>query len=161
MRVRWQEKGGLVGCSRAQPPFCRGTAVFTAFFVLRRIHCCGVACGWWSESADWSRPGMALSCCWALWESVSPLRGTRGYLLRDAICCLTCQKSQDLATSTTTLTEVRIKRCCPHNETFPMKRLIQTSQQMQLHNIIQIHIPGDIDSGLMYIFQIISYRKSS
>lgn len=158
------EELGSVATQRGsgQPPFCRGIAVFCVF-VLHRVYYCSEKLQrgylWMGEWKCWLVT--ALSCCWALWESVSPLRGTRGYLLRDAICCLTCQKSQDLATSTTTLTEVRIKRCCPHNETFPMKRLIQTSQQMQLHNIIQIHIPGDIDSGLMYIFQIISYRKSS
>lgn len=41
-------------------------------------NCCEVACRWWSESADWSRPALALFCCRALWESVSLLRRLQG-----------------------------------------------------------------------------------
>lgn len=47
-------------------------------FIAAVKNCCEVACGRWSESADWSRPGWALLCCWALWESISLLRWLQG-----------------------------------------------------------------------------------
>lgn len=127
------EELGSVATQRGsgQPPFCRGIAVFCVF-VLHRVYYCSEKLQrgylWMGEWKCWLVT--ALSCCWALWESVSPLRrlrepgrgcGAPGGILRDYICCLTCQESKDLATSITTLTEVRRNQCCPRHETFTMK----------------------------------------
>lgn len=63
------------------PPFAEEEWV-KFFFPPQRLvefigavkNCSEVACGWWSESANWLRPALALFCCRALWESVSLLR---------------------------------------------------------------------------------------
>lgn len=91
MRVEGQEKGGgLVnqalqphngwGMFLVQPSSVEKWASFLCLveFIAAVKNCSEVACGWWSESANQSRPDLALLCCWALWESVSLLRGLQG-----------------------------------------------------------------------------------
>jgi len=91
MRVEGQEKGGGVGEPSSlatqwtgdvpRPAlFCREMGEFLCLveFIAAVKNCSEVACGWWSESANWSRPAWALFCCQALWESVNLLRRLRG-----------------------------------------------------------------------------------
>lgn len=54
------------------------TLLCPAEFIAAVKNCGEVACGRWSESADWSRPGTALLRCRALWESVSLTEGNPG-----------------------------------------------------------------------------------
>lgn len=91
MRVEGQEKdGGSAnqalwphngwGMLLVQPSSTEKWETFLCLveFIAGVKNCSEVACGWWSESANWSRLELALFRCRALWESVNLLRGPQG-----------------------------------------------------------------------------------